>query len=113
MDKERGAAKEQTTSLLKQVQKKRRKETDIICPRSNSMKTISNAKVKTVKLTVVVVLGYTLCSAPWTIVQLYMVLGNPSIAMSKSTSIATAYKTFNVPILTRTNQSIDEDKWLN
>ena len=85
MDKERGAAKEQTTSLLKQVQKKRRKETDIICPRSNSMKTISNAKVKTVKLTVVVVLGYTLCSAPWTIVQLYMVLGNPSIAMSKST----------------------------
>merc|ERR1712113_989498 len=76
--------KEQTTSLLKQVQKKRRKETDIICPRSNSMKTISNAKVKTVKLTVVVVLGYALCSAPWTIVQLYMVLGNPSIAMSSS-----------------------------
>ena len=76
------------------------------------MKTISNAKVKTVKLTVVVVLGYTLCSAPWTIVQLYMVLGNPSIAMSKSTSIATAYKTFNVPILTKANQSINEDKWL-
>ena len=110
MDKE-SAAKEQTTSLLKQVQK-RKKETDAICPRSNSMKTISNAKVKTVKLTVVVVLGYTLCSAPWTIVQLYMVLGNPSIAMSKSTSIATAYKTFNVPILTRAIQSFDKDKWL-
>ena len=75
------------------------------------MKTISNAKVKTVKLTVVVVLGYTLCSAPWTIVQLYMVLGNPSIAMSKSNSIVTAYKTFN-DVPTRAIQSIDEDKWL-
>ena len=54
-----------------------------MCPRSHSIRSISNAKVKTVKLTVVVVLGYMLCSAPFVCVQLYTVLGNPSPGVSK------------------------------
>ena len=60
---------------------------DPICLRSNSIRSISNAKVKTVKLTVVVVLGYMLCSAPFVCVQLYTVLGNPSPAVSKYSSV--------------------------
>ena len=47
-------------------------------PRSHSIRTISNAKIKTVKLTIVVVAGYFICSAPFVCVQLYTVWGNPN-----------------------------------
>ena len=47
-------------------------------PRTHSTKAISNAKIKTVKLTVVVVAGYLLCSAPFVCIQLYTVFGKPS-----------------------------------
>ena len=40
-------------------------------PRSHSVKGISRAKIKTVKLTVVVIVGYILCSAPFICVQLW------------------------------------------
>ena len=55
----------------------------VSCPRSHSTRAISNAKIKTVKLTVVVVAGYLICSAPYVCIQLYVVLGNPTINMSK------------------------------
>jgi hypothetical protein len=38
-------------------------------------RTISNAKIKTVKLTISVVLGYFICSVPYVFVQLYTVWG--------------------------------------
>ena len=41
-------------------------------------RTISNAKIKTVKLTVVVVLGHLFCSVPYVFIQLYTVWGNPT-----------------------------------
>ena len=48
--------------------------TDLVtCPRIHSTKAISNAKIKTVKLTVVVVAGFLICSAPHTVFWLYMV----------------------------------------
>ena len=48
--------------------------TDLVtCPRIHSTKAISNAKIKTVKLTVVVVAGFLICSAPFTCVWLYVV----------------------------------------
>jgi len=47
------------------------------CPRSHSIRTISNAKIKTVKLTVAVVVGYLICSAPFVFVQLYTVWAEP------------------------------------
>jgi hypothetical protein len=47
------------------------------CPRSHSIRTISNAKIKTVKLTVAVVAGYLICSAPFVFVQLYTVWAEP------------------------------------
>ena len=52
--------------------------------RSHSIRTISNAKIKTVKLTVVVVVGYLVCSAPFVFVQLYTVWGNPASKLRKS-----------------------------
>ena len=55
----------------------------ITCPRSHSTRAISNAKIKTVKLTVVVVAGYLICSAPYVCIQLYVVLGNPDSSISK------------------------------
>ncbi len=48
------------------------------CPRAHSIRTISNAKIKTVKLTIVVVLGYLCCSAPFVFIQLYAVFGELS-----------------------------------
>ena len=53
------------------------------CPRSHSIRSISNAKIKTVKLTIVVVVGYLVCSAPFVCVQLYTVFGTPSSSMRK------------------------------
>ena len=47
-------------------------------------RTISNAKIKTVKLTVVVVLGYLVCSAPFVFVQLYTVWGSPGSEIRES-----------------------------
>ena len=56
----------------------------IICPRSHSTKAISNAKIKTVKLTVVVVAGYLICSAPYICIQLYVVLAQkPDMGLCK------------------------------
>ena len=52
-------------------------------PRTHSTKAISNAKIKTVKLTVVVVAGYLLCSAPFVCIQLYVAFGKPSAYTSK------------------------------
>ena len=52
--------------------------------RSHSIRTISNAKIKTVKLTVVVVVGYLVCSAPFVFVQLYTVWGNPPSKLRKN-----------------------------
>ena len=52
-------------------------------PRSSSIKGISRAKIKTVKLTVVVILGYIVCSAPFICVQLWATFGSPSEAVSK------------------------------
>ena len=46
-------------------------------------RTISNAKIKTVKLTVVVVLGHLFCSVPYVFIQLYTVWGNPTHAESE------------------------------
>ena len=46
-------------------------------------RTISNAKIKTVKLTVVVVLGHLFCSVPYVFVQLYTVWGNPTLEDSE------------------------------
>ena len=42
---------------------------NVACPRSHSIRSISNAKIKTVKLTIVVVVGYLVCSAPFVCVQ--------------------------------------------
>lgn len=60
------------------------------CPRSHSIRTISNAKIKTVKLTVVVVLGYLACSAPFVFVQLYTAWGNVDSIKRKSRQNLTA-----------------------
>jgi hypothetical protein len=52
-------------------------------PRSSSIKGISRAKIKTVKLTVVVIVGYIVCSAPFICVQLWATFGSPSEAVCK------------------------------
>ena len=52
-------------------------------PRTHSHKNISRAKIKTVKLTVAVIAGYVLCSAPFVCVQLYAIFGSPSQGMRK------------------------------
>ncbi len=54
-----------------------------IKPRTHSVRGISRAKIKTIKLTVVVIAGYILCSTPFICVQLYSVYGNPSKVISK------------------------------
>jgi hypothetical protein len=50
-------------------------------------RSISNAKIKTVKLTVVVVVGYLVCSAPFVCVQ-----------------VATSYTFFSLPLPERQNK---------
>mgnify|MGYP001318735381 CR=1 FL=1 len=52
-----------------------------LMPRTHSHKNISRAKIKTVKLTVAVIMGYILCSAPFVCVQLYAIFGSPSQGM--------------------------------
>ena len=47
-------------------------------------RTISNAKIKTVKLTVVVVLGHLFCSIPFVFIQLYAAWGEPDPDLSES-----------------------------
>lgn len=42
-----------------------------LCPRAHSTQGISRAKIKTVKLTVSVIVGYIISSAPFTCVQLW------------------------------------------
>ena len=63
-------------------------------PRTHSHKNISRAKIKTVKLTVAVIAGYILCSAPFVCVQLYAIFGSPSQGMRKSLiySVQNAFK---------------------
>ena len=65
---------------------------DVGCPRSHSTRAISKAKIKTVKLTVVVVAGYLICSAPYVCIQLYTIFGNPTINMSKYTAKVKRYR---------------------
>ena len=57
------------------LQCKKKSGTPII--RSHSVQGISKAKIKTVKLTVVVIVGYIVCSAPFICVQLWAALGSP------------------------------------
>ena len=66
--------------------------TDLVtCPRIHSTKAISNAKIKTVKLTVVVVAGFLICSAPHTVFWLYMVFaGNHASNSCKYTNLKTS-----------------------
>lgn len=45
---------------------------------------LSRAKIKTVKLTVVVIVGYIVCSTPFICVQLWATYGTPSPAVSKA-----------------------------
>ena len=52
------------------------------CPRSHSTRAISKAKIKTVKLTIVVVVGYLIYSAPYVCIQLYASFSNPTVSMS-------------------------------
>ena len=58
-------------------------ESKTFLPRTHSHKNISKAKIKTVKLTVAVIMGYILCSAPFVCVQLYAIFGSPSQGMRK------------------------------
>eukprot|EP00095_Tigriopus_kingsejongensis_P010910 snap_masked-scaffold348_size200312-processed-gene-1.4 protein:Tk10910 transcript:snap_masked-scaffold348_size200312-processed-gene-1.4-mRNA-1 annotation:"vasopressin v1a" len=55
-----------------------------INPRSHSIRGISRAKMKTVKLTVVVIMGYIICSTPFICVQLWATWGRPSHAVMQS-----------------------------
>ena len=48
-------------------------------PRSHSNKNISKAKIKTIKLTMAVILGYIICSAPYCLAQIWSVFINPNI----------------------------------
>ena len=48
-------------------------------PRSHSNKNISKAKIKTIKLTMAVILGYIICSAPFCLAQIWSVFINPNI----------------------------------
>ena len=48
-------------------------------PRSHSTKNISKAKIKTIKLTMAVILGYIICSAPFCLAQIWSVFINPNI----------------------------------
>lgn len=50
-------------------------------PRTHSTRNISRAKIKTVKLTIVVILAYIVCSAPFVCVQILAVFGSPSKAV--------------------------------
>lgn len=56
-------------------------------PRTHSVRGISRAKIKTVKLTVVVILGYIVCSTPFICVQLFAAWGEPSPAVGKEMDI--------------------------
>lgn len=56
----------------------------VINPRSHSIRGISRAKMKTVKLTVVVIMGYIICSTPFICVQLWATWGRPSHAVMQS-----------------------------
>ena len=47
--------------------------------RTHSVQGISKAKIKTVKLTVVVILGYIFCSAPFICIQLWATFGRSSL----------------------------------
>ena len=52
-----------------------------LVPRIHSNRNISRAKIKTVKLTVAVIAGYIFCSAPFILVQIMVVFGNPPKAV--------------------------------
>ncbi len=52
-------------------------------PRTHSIIGVSRAKIKTVKLTIVVIACYILCSAPFTCVQLYSVYADPGEGVCK------------------------------
>ena len=52
-------------------------------PRTHSTRNISRAKIKTVKLTIVVIAGYILCSAPFVFVQMWATYVKPSTAVRK------------------------------
>ena len=52
-------------------------------PRSHSTKNISKAKIKTIKLTMAVILGYIICSAPFCLAQIWSVFINPNIGKWK------------------------------
>lgn len=77
------------------------------CPRSHSTRAISNAKIKTVKLTVVVVAGYLICSAPFVCIQLYAAFGNPTINMSKlrmNTVIKAVFRAYSLGLCLINNE---------
>ena len=57
------------------------KQTRSANPRRHSVQGISRAKIKTVKLTTVVISGYIACSAPFICVQLWQVWGKPPLSV--------------------------------
>ena len=59
------------------------KSTKLLRPRSHSAKNISKAKIKTVKLTIVVIFAYIACSAPFICAQLWWQFGDPPKAVCK------------------------------
>ncbi|XP_069760290.1 arginine vasopressin receptor 1Aa [Narcine bancroftii] len=72
-------------SIFKNVKYKTKKatagtsfENGLITTGVNSVKTISKAKIRTVKMTLVIVLAYTVCWAPFFTVQVWSVWGNNS-----------------------------------
>ena len=73
----RNRSPKQATTSNQQQQQQSKQQLQCVPRSHSSIRTISNAKIKTVKLTVVVVLGYFVCSAPFVCVQLYTVWGNP------------------------------------
>ena len=60
-----------------------RPSSKMIRPRSHTTKNISRAKIKTVKLTVTVILAYIICSVPFILVQLWAVFGSPPSSVCK------------------------------
>ncbi|CAB4065607.1 AVPR1A [Lepeophtheirus salmonis] len=52
-------------------------------PRTHSIQGISRAKIKTIKLTVVVIAGYIACSAPFICVQLWVTFGTVTESIRK------------------------------
>ena len=55
--------------------------------RTHSIQGISRAKIKTVKLTIVVILGYIVCSAPFICVQMWATFGSPSESVCKFSTV--------------------------